>query len=83
MTGTTTQIMIDIADLTRNMPPDKRNAARARLARMTASILAFALGCAAGALLYARASIYCFLVPPLLGVGTLMFRMAAFEDEFR
>jgi uncharacterized membrane protein YoaK (UPF0700 family) len=64
MTGTTTQITIDIADRMRNMPPDKRNAARARLARMPASILAFALGCAAAALLYARASIYCLLVPP-------------------
>jgi len=83
MTGTITQIMIDIADLMRNMPPDKRSAARPRLARMTASILAFALGCAPAALLYARASIYCFLVPPLLGVGTLMFRMAAFEGEIR
>jgi uncharacterized membrane protein YoaK (UPF0700 family) len=83
MTGTTSQIMIDIADLLRNMPTDKKDAARARLPRMTASVLAFASGCAAAALLYARTSIYCFLVPPLLGVGTLMFRMAAFEGGVR
>ena len=79
MTGTTTQIMIDIADLARSMPADKVEAARGRLTRMTANVLAFALGCAAAALLYAQVSTYCFVVPPLLGIGTLMFRMAAFE----
>jgi uncharacterized membrane protein YoaK (UPF0700 family) len=83
MTGTTTQIMIDLADLARNMPPDKQDAARARLARMTSSVLAFALGCTVAALLYARASIYCFVVPPLLGVGTLMLRTAAIESDVR
>jgi len=67
MTGTTTQIMIDIADLMRNMPAEKAEAARARLTRMTASVLAFATGCAAAALLYAQVSIYCFLVPPAAG----------------
>lgn len=50
MTGTTTQIMIDVADLIRNIPADKKDAVRARFARMTASVLAFALGCAAAAL---------------------------------
>jgi uncharacterized membrane protein YoaK (UPF0700 family) len=83
MTGTTTQIMIDIADLTHHLPTDKAEAARARLARMTASVLAFAFGCTAAALLYARFGIYCFLVPPLLGIGTLMCRMAAFEGGER
>jgi uncharacterized membrane protein YoaK (UPF0700 family) len=83
MTGTTTQIMIDVADLMRNLPPDKKNAARARLARMTASVLAFALGCADAALFYSRISTFCFLFPPLLGLGTLAFRMAAYEGDVR
>jgi uncharacterized membrane protein YoaK (UPF0700 family) len=81
MTGTTTQIMIDIADLLQKMPSEKRRVARDRLSRMTASVLAFASGCATAALLYARAGIYCFLIPPLLGVGTMMLRIAAFESE--
>lgn len=78
MTGTTTQVMIDIADLIR-LPADKKVALRPRLARMTAAVLAFAFGCAAAALFYTWIGVYCFLVPPLLGVGTLMFRVAAFE----
>jgi uncharacterized membrane protein YoaK (UPF0700 family) len=83
MTGTTTQIMIDIADMARDMPDDKRRIARARLGRMTASVVAFASGCATAALFYARAGIYCFIIPPLLGVGTLMLRMETLEGEGR
>ena len=83
MTGTTTQIMIDVADMMRSLSADKKSAARARLARMTASVLAFAFGCAAAALFYSRISTSCFLIPPLLGLGTLAFRMAAFEGDVR
>lgn len=81
MTGTTTQMMIDIADLTHGIAADKAEAARARLMRMTASVAAFAFGCATAALLYARVGIYCFLIPPLLGIGTLTLRMAPFETS--
>lgn len=81
MTGTTTQIMIDIADMTQKMPDDKRRVARARLARMAASVLAFGSGCAVAALFYARAGIYCFLVPPLLGIATMMLRIAAVDPD--
>jgi uncharacterized membrane protein YoaK (UPF0700 family) len=80
MTGTTTQIMIDLADLLRGMPEDKEAAARGRLVRMAAAVLAFGSGCAAAALLYDYAGVYCFLVPPLLGLSTLTFRMVAFEN---
>jgi uncharacterized membrane protein YoaK (UPF0700 family) len=83
MTGTTTQIMIDLADFMRGMPAEKKDAARPRLLRMAAAVMVFASGCAAAAIIYARAGVYCFLVPPLLGVGTLMFRMAAFEGDGR
>jgi uncharacterized membrane protein YoaK (UPF0700 family) len=62
MTGTTSQIMIDISDMAQNMPDEARRVIRARLSRMTASVLAFASGCAAAALCYARAGIYCFLI---------------------
>jgi uncharacterized membrane protein YoaK (UPF0700 family) len=57
MTGNTTQTMIDIADLMRGNSADKETAARrGRLARMTAGILAFALGCAGASLFYALAA---------------------------
>lgn len=83
MTSTTTQIMIDVADLMRNIPADKKDVTRARFTRMTASVLAFALGCAIAALFYTLAGMYCFLVPPLLGIIMLMSRLADFEGDAR
>ncbi len=73
MTGNTTQVMIDLADLMRGMPADSRNAIRARLSRMSGSLAAFALGCAAAALMYAKQGIWCFALPPIVGVFTLWF----------
>jgi uncharacterized membrane protein YoaK (UPF0700 family) len=80
MTGTTTQMMLDLADLLRHPEPGKKDAARSRLARMTVSVIAFAAGCAGAALCFSKAGVYCFLVPPLLGFATLLLRLAAFES---
>jgi uncharacterized membrane protein YoaK (UPF0700 family) len=66
MTGSTTQIMIDIADTLRGLPSDVREATRARLRRMAISVAAFAAGCAAAALLYATINVWCFVIPPVL-----------------
>jgi len=68
MTGTTTQIMIDIADVIRGAPAPVLDLARPRLAKMTASVTAFALGCAGGAVLYASLGVWCFVVPPLIAL---------------
>ena len=51
MTGTTTQMMIDIADLIRGVPGVAGDALRSRLRRMGVAVLSFAAGAAAGALL--------------------------------
>jgi uncharacterized membrane protein YoaK (UPF0700 family) len=83
MTGTTTQIMIDVADLMSGLPLDRKDAAQARLVRMSPSVIAFASGCAAAAMLYSLTGVYCFLIPPLLGASTLAFRMATFEGDVR
>jgi uncharacterized membrane protein YoaK (UPF0700 family) len=83
MTGTTTQIMIDLADLMRGLSKDKKDAAHARLVRMSVAVLAFASGCAAAAMFYSLAGVYCFLAPPVLGASTLLFRMAALEGDIR
>lgn len=79
MTGTTTQIMIDIADLLRGGQTDaeSRAAAKGRLRRMTANVLAFAAGCAAGALVFAGFHTWCFLVPPLLAIPTIFLASSA------
>lgn len=72
MTGNTTQIMIDLADLLRGVSPDARTAALARLSAMGGAVVAFALGCAAAAGLYATTHMLCFLVPPVLALGALL-----------
>ena len=73
MTGTTTQIMIDLADMLRG-PTAHSDGSSERLARMSTNILAFALGCAAAALLYARFGVWCFVVPPMLAAASLCLR---------
>src|SRR6266481_3821276 len=76
MTGTTTQIMIDVADMVQ--PPRPESAVRpgARLAGMAVNIAVFAIGCATAALLYAHVGVWCFVVPPVLGGAALCLRVA-------
>ena len=64
MTGNTIQIMIDLADLMRGVPTAARPAIRLRLSRMSVSVTAFAAGCAAAALIYAKQGIWCFVLGP-------------------
>jgi len=69
MTGNTTQAMIDLVDVLRGLPP--ADPVRRRLAHMAANILGFAIGCASAALLFAYLKMWCFVVPPLLGIPAL------------
>jgi uncharacterized membrane protein YoaK (UPF0700 family) len=68
MTGTTTQIMLDLAELLRGQPDDTARGTRARLKRLSASVAAFALGCALGALMLALVGDWCFLLAPVIGL---------------
>ncbi len=78
MTGNTTQLMIDLADTARRrLTPEASRTLQGRLRRMSASVAAFALGCATAALIYAYEGNYCFLVPPLVALYTLMLRDAS------
>ena len=70
MTGSTTQVMIDLADLLRG-EIQGRTALVARLRHMSANIGAFAVGCACAALLYAQMNVWCFVVPPLLAATAI------------
>lgn len=72
MTGTTTQIMLDIGDRICGVPADQKAAVDARLRKMSVAVLAFAVGCAAGAVAYAFGGMWCFAVPPLLAMAALM-----------
>jgi uncharacterized membrane protein YoaK (UPF0700 family) len=72
MTGTTTQIMLDLGDLARGATQEERAVIRPRLASMGQSALAFVSGCAAAALLYAGVGNWCFALPPLLVLGAYL-----------
>jgi uncharacterized membrane protein YoaK (UPF0700 family) len=71
MTGTTTQVMIDLAD--RIYAPNRTESqAGARLVQMSTNILFFAIGCGAAAALYSHFGIMCFVVPPIVGILQLI-----------
>jgi uncharacterized membrane protein YoaK (UPF0700 family) len=70
MTGTTTQIMIDLADTIRGLPLAELPATRTRLRAMGAAVASFAVGAASGALLFAVVGKWCFVLPPFVALLT-------------
>jgi uncharacterized membrane protein YoaK (UPF0700 family) len=75
MTGTTTQIMLDLADRIYTRTGETAQPT-SRLARMSTNIVVFAIGCGAAALLFMRFGVWCFVVPPVLAVFSLILRLA-------
>lgn len=73
MTGTTTQAMLDLADLFHGVPDDKKAVVMARVTNLLNGILAFAFGCASAAVIYAYARQWTFIVPPFLAASTVAF----------
>jgi uncharacterized membrane protein YoaK (UPF0700 family) len=71
MTGTTTQMMIDIADAIRGLSPDAKAATFFRLRHMAVAVLTFAFGAAAAAYLFSQLGSWCFVVPPLVALAAL------------
>jgi uncharacterized membrane protein YoaK (UPF0700 family) len=74
MTGTTTQLMLDLADMLHGLKPENAAATQARFKRLTLSVVVFAAGCGLAALFYAEMNTWCFCVLPLLGLATLTAR---------
>ncbi len=72
MTGTTTQIMIDAADLLHGVPAEQAAVARKRIRRMLQGVLAFASGCAVAALAYNYLEARSFVVLPALALAILL-----------
>jgi len=72
MTVTTTQIMLDLADVVHGLRPEQRLVTQQRLKRMGASVLLFALGCALSALAYAYINVWSFSVLVVLASATLL-----------
>lgn len=68
MTGSTTQILVDLVDLLHGAAPETRPALRARALRLSRSLGAFALGCAIAAGAYVAVGNGGFVLPPLVAL---------------
>ena len=77
MTGTTTQIMIDVADSFLDPTAQNRLARLARLRRMSAHVAMFAAGCAAAALAYSLVQVWSFCIPPGLALCLLLLSLSS------
>jgi uncharacterized membrane protein YoaK (UPF0700 family) len=74
MTGTSTQIMLDLADLVSGQGAVEHGVLKARLARFSAAVAAFALGCGLAALAVTFIGMWCFVLPPAIALVTLLER---------
>ncbi|MDT3378542.1 DUF1275 family protein [Labrys neptuniae] len=73
MTGTTTQIMLDLADLlSGSASQQQRSDIRGRLRKMVPAIVAFAAGCGAAALIFILFGLHAFLLPPFIALATVL-----------
>jgi uncharacterized membrane protein YoaK (UPF0700 family) len=82
MTGTTTQVMIDLGD--RIYGPKETDAqSSSRLLQMSTTVVLFATGCGAAALLYRFFGVKCFVVPPIVGGLQLIVRLIVWLQSRR
>ncbi|MFC3651151.1 YoaK family protein [Dyella humi] len=66
MTGTTTQIMLDLADKWHGgLDEEQASAINSRIVRFSVNVAVFAFGCGCGALLFAIVSVKCFALLPI------------------
>jgi uncharacterized membrane protein YoaK (UPF0700 family) len=73
MTGTSTQIMIDIADLaTGKLTPEARAVVLPRFRAMAVAVISFAVGCALAALVFTTFEMKVFLLPPVIAAVSLL-----------
>lgn len=70
MTGTTTQVMLDLADKFHGVSGEEKAVIDARLTRMVTNVCVFALGCGSGAMLFDLFSVKCFVVLPVVALLT-------------
>ena len=80
MTGTTTQIMLDLADILADSKPEDIIAAKARVKKMGTAVATFALGCGFGALGYIYAPVIAFSLPATLAAVSLFASSAGAES---
>ena len=71
MTGTTTQIMLDLALLMYPQAKEDPAVIKARMARFLIAVVVFALGCALAAGAYVLVGLWGYLIPPLVALAVL------------
>ncbi|MCL6692485.1 DUF1275 domain-containing protein [Pseudomonas sp. R3.Fl] len=81
MTGTTTQIMLDLADLLRGVDGAARALALGRMRRMAFAVLTFAAGCGLAALVYVWVGMWCFIVPPVVALAVALVGVRGSEGR--
>lgn len=81
MTGSTTQILVDLVDLLHGTAPEARTALRARAMRLSRSLGAFALGCALAAGAYMMVGNGGFVLPPLVAFLAWLATEAARREK--
>ncbi|QRG05028.1 DUF1275 domain-containing protein [Xanthobacter dioxanivorans] len=72
MTGTFTQVLVDMSNLWRPAADANVAAIRARLARLSANLGAFFAGCTAAALLYFAVGMWCLLLPAFVALAEVL-----------
>jgi uncharacterized membrane protein YoaK (UPF0700 family) len=80
MTGSTTQIMIDVVDMARGVPQDPPSSRDRRFRALSASVLSFTAGCGLAALLYVFSGPYCFFPPCLIALLAYLVQRSAAID---
>jgi uncharacterized membrane protein YoaK (UPF0700 family) len=83
MTGSTTQATLDAVDLLAGLAPDEASAVRTRFSRMALSIVLFAAGCAAAALLYWLVGFWCLAASVAVGAAAAVMRLDETETATR
>ncbi|GAA0541138.1 uncharacterized membrane protein YoaK (UPF0700 family) [Rhizomicrobium palustre] len=74
MTGSTTQAMLDVADLIVGNAGEERGVISARLQKLGVSILSFAFGCGLAALVIHFGGMWGYALPPFFAAGLLFLR---------
>lgn len=72
MTGTSTQIMLDLADRWHGQPKDAAQATTGRLLKLSKAVLTFALGCAGAAVAFVFFGMDAFLLPLIVAICAII-----------
>jgi uncharacterized membrane protein YoaK (UPF0700 family) len=73
MTSTSTQVMLDLADMVSGLSASERSAASQRLPAMLAAVATFAAGCALAAAAMLLAGMWFFVIPPVVAALVILF----------